>query len=77
MIPLFSFYGMSDAKATNEFQDVLCAGIVATHKVGPDAVMCAILKFVDGHIEMPGFFQRIEHRLVLLAAIGGVMLRVK
>ena len=69
--------GLGSAKTPNEFQDVSCAGVVAAHEVGPDAVVRAILEFVDGHVGVSGFFQRNEHRLVLLATIEGVVLGVK
>ena len=69
--------GLGSAKAPNEFQDVSCAGVVLPHEVGPDAVVRSILEFVDGDIGVSGFFQRNEHRLVLLATIGSVVLGVK
>ena len=69
--------GLASAKAPNEFQDMSCAGVIFSYEVRPDAVVRAILEFVDGDIGVSGFFQRNEHRLVLLATIGSVVLGVK
>ena len=68
--------GLGNAKAPDKSQDMSRAAIILIHQVRPYAVMCAILEFSDGHISMTGFLQRLEHRLVLLATIGGVVLGV-